>query len=106
MNEDLEMLRVFYDSCQEHLDLMEMAVLDLEQCDHDLSLVDQIFRSAHSIKGDARVIGHELMESLAHEMENVLSAIRSGKVVVSKSIINTLLRYIDQIRAVLSHLNA
>ncbi len=105
MNEDLEMLRIFYDGCQEHLDTMEMAVLDLERDYHDLSIVNQIFRSAHSIKGDARVIGHGIIESLTHEIENALSAIRSGKITVNKSIIDTLLLYIDQVRAALSLLN-
>ncbi|GAB6059826.1 Hpt domain-containing protein [Desulfonatronum parangueonense] len=105
MSDDLELLNVFRYSSQEHLDAMESFVLDMEHSNGDMDLVDAIFRLAHTLKGDARTYGRKDIESMAHEMENTLSEIRTGQLEADKSI-SVLLRHIDRIRSVIDHLNS
>ena len=44
------------------------------------SSIDQLFRSVHSIKGTAAAGGIESVTAIAHELENLLDALRTGKV--------------------------
>lgn len=102
MNDDLELIRVFHESCRERLDEMETAVLEMEQRRNcDPSLIDHVFRCVHSLKGDAKTLGHGQVESLSHQMEDVLSGIRSGRLVANRNVIDALLGQIDLIRAAL-----
>lgn len=98
MNDDLELLNVFRDSCREHLEAMEAGVLDMENNIHATIIVDAVFRATHNLKGDAKVFGQERVESLCHAIENILTGIRNNQVTASKSVVNALLHHIDQIR--------
>ena len=47
-------------------------LLNLESNPKDISIVHNIFRSAHTLKGMSATMGFEDIASLTHEMENVL----------------------------------
>ena len=42
--------------------------------------IDQIFRTVHTIKGSAGTMGLEAVGRIAHEFENALDALRTGKI--------------------------
>jgi two-component system, chemotaxis family, sensor kinase CheA len=46
---------------------------------HARELVDRIFRHVHSVKGSAASSGIEAVSQIAHEFENLLDAVRTGK---------------------------
>jgi two-component system chemotaxis sensor kinase CheA len=46
------------------------------------NLVDQTFRHVHSVKGSAASSGLEAVSQIAHEFENLLDAIRSGRTLI------------------------
>ena len=52
-------------------------------------------RTAHSLKGAARVVGLDAAVRVAHAMEDCLVAAQKGKVVLSSSAIDVLLRGVD-----------
>jgi two-component system chemotaxis sensor kinase CheA len=51
--------------------------------------VDRIFRRVHSVKGLASSCGLAAVNHIAHEFENVLDAIRAGRVAVSDNVLDT-----------------
>ncbi len=74
-----EYLDVFLDESQEHLQAINDNLLRLEQAPNDLSIVGEVFRSAHTLKGMVATMGFEDLAHLTHNMENVLDLIRNEK---------------------------
>lgn len=62
---------LFLEESDTHLEELNTGILQLEQTPEDLSVLDGIFRSAHTLKGMAATMGYESMTKLTHEMENV-----------------------------------
>lgn len=68
MNQYLE---VFIEESKEHLQTCSEQLLVLEKNPEDLSIVNEIFRSAHTLKGMSATMGYEDLANLTHKMENV-----------------------------------
>jgi two-component system chemotaxis sensor kinase CheA len=52
-------------------------------------LTDRIFRRIHSIKGSAATGGLETVSRIAHELENVLDAVRTGHIALDANLLDT-----------------
>jgi two-component system chemotaxis sensor kinase CheA len=76
-----ELTREFLIESQEGLDRMERCLTDLEERPEDASLIGDIFRSVHTIKGTTGFLGFKRLEKLAHAGENLLGQLREGKLV-------------------------
>lgn len=92
MNQYLE---IFIEEAQEHLQNLNQCLLGLESNTKDSKILNEIFRVAHTIKGMAGTMGFTKMATLTHEMENVLDAIRTGKVDVNTYIVDVLFECLD-----------
>lgn len=96
---DEQELALFLAENNEHLQLLDQNVVQLEANGTDMQLLQQIFRSAHTIKGGAGMIGHHRMAETAHAMENVLDALRAGTLEVTQPTVDALLAALDCLRA-------
>ncbi|WP_409253721.1 chemotaxis protein CheW [Bacillus sp. SCS-153A] len=96
MNQYLE---VFIEESKEHLQTCNEQLLALEKNPENLSIVNEIFRSAHTLKGMAATMGYEDLASLTHQMENVLDAIRNSKIQVSSLILDVVFMSVDDLEA-------
>lgn len=88
-------LSVFMDECQEHLLTLNQSILELEHNPENSSILDRIFRAAHTLKGASATMGFNKMANLTHAMEDVLSKLRSKELSVNTEIINSLFQAID-----------
>jgi two-component system chemotaxis sensor kinase CheA len=88
-------LSVFMDECQEHLLTLNQSILELEHNPENSSILDRIFRAAHTLKGASATMGFNKMANLTHAMEDVLSKLRSKELSVTTEIINSLFQAID-----------
>lgn len=95
-------LSLFIDESQEHLQALNENMLLLEQQPDDVSIVQEMFRSAHTLKGMSATMGYESISSLTHQMENVLDLVRNGKLNMTDSIVEVLFRCLDALEAMLS----
>lgn len=82
----------------ELLDLAEQALLALEDRPGEASLVDQVFRAAHSVKGNASSVGFDHVARLAHAFEDQLSLVRAHRLVVTADLTEILLGAVDALR--------
>lgn len=98
-------LEVFIDESTEHLQSCNENLLALEQNPHDLSIVNEIFRNAHTLKGMAATMGFEDLADLTHKMENVLDAIRNEKIVVTSDILDVVFESIDHLEAMIGSIS-
>lgn len=90
-----EYIEIFLDESREHLQAVNDNILKLEKQPEDLSIVNEIFRSAHTLKGMAATMGFDDITSLTHQMENVLDQIRNNKIAVSTELIDIIFLAIE-----------
>lgn len=90
-------LEMFIEESKEHLQACNEHLLELENNPQDLGIVNEIFRSAHTLKGMSATMGYEDIADLTHKMENVLDAIRNAKIRVSTEIIDIVFRAVDDL---------
>lgn len=88
-------LSVFMDECREHLQTLNQSLLELEHNPENSAVLDQIFRSAHTLKGASATMGFNKMSNLTHSMEDVLGKLRSKELTVTSEIINVLFESVD-----------
>lgn len=73
----------YFAECDEHLTLARRVLLALEasvnQPHIDRELLDDLFRSFHSLKGMSGMVGVREAEQLAHELESYLRALRQNQ---------------------------
>lgn len=101
--QDDEIVNTFILETKDHLDEIESGLLTLENNLNvmDDTLVHSMFRASHSIKAGANLLEYRNIERLAHEMENILDAIRGGRLQLSDSVVTMFLEAIDLIREML-----
>ena len=90
-------LEVFIDESKEHLQTCNEQLLELEKNPTDLTIVNEIFRSAHTLKGMSATMGYEDLANLTHKMENVLDAIRNGKQSVTVELLDVVFEAVDHL---------
>ena len=88
-------INLFVEEGKEHLQNMNDALLALEKDTGNESLVNEIFRVAHTLKGMAGTMGFTNMANLTHEMENVLDAIRNKEIVLTEDVIDIIFECFD-----------
>ncbi len=92
-------LSMFIDESNDHLQSLNESMMGLEANPDDLSIVQVIFRSAHTLKGMAATMGFEDLASLTHQMENVLDLVRNSKLRMQDFIFDTLFKSIDALES-------
>lgn len=92
-------LSMFIDESREHLQAMNENLLSLESSPEDVSIVHNIFRSAHTLKGMSATMGFEDLASLTHEMENVLDLVRNMKLKMDPFIFDWTFKSVDALEA-------
>ena len=90
-------LEMFIEESKEHLQACSEHLLELEKNPNDLTIVGEIFRSAHTLKGMSATMGYEDLADLTHKMENVLDAIRNEKIHVTPEILDIVFESVDHL---------
>ena len=88
-------LDMFLDETKEHLQNLSDQIMRLEENPEDADTINEIFRAAHTLKGMAGTMGFTRMQTLTHDMENVFSEVRSGKLKVQSQIIDVFFNCLD-----------
>lgn len=101
MNQYLDM---FIEESKEHLQAINANLLQLETDPGNIQIVNEIFRSAHTLKGMSATMGFEDMASLTHEAENVLDLIRNHKLTITSDIMDVIFQSVDLIESMVIHI--
>jgi two-component system, chemotaxis family, sensor kinase CheA len=95
-------LTSFVAETQEGLDLMEQSLLAMESKSGGAELLDDIFRVAHTLKGNATSLELDDLKSFAHAVEDLLDVLREQNAEVGGDIISLLLKAVDELRALVA----
>ncbi|MEN2769040.1 chemotaxis protein CheA [Ornithinibacillus xuwenensis] len=101
MNTD-QYIEVFLDESREHLQAINDNLLKLEKQPTEIDIVQDIFRSAHTLKGMSATMGFEDIASLTHQMENVLDKIRHNELAVSTAVIDITFSAVEALEEMVS----
>jgi two-component system chemotaxis sensor kinase CheA len=96
--ENQELLGEFHAEAVDHLQQIEAALLVLDQRPDDPEALNSIFRSFHTIKGNAGFLGLVPMQTLAHEVESLLDLARNRELSLTPAIITEILRSRDALQ--------
>jgi two-component system, chemotaxis family, sensor kinase CheA len=99
-------LEIFIEETKEHLQSLNEHLLILEREPENEGTINEIFRAAHSLKGMAGTMGYKRMQRLTHDMENVFSEIRNGKMKVTSELVDVLFKGLDALETYLSNIQS
>ena len=88
--DDAEILHSFVQESRDHLEDIEERLLRLEKTG-DPAVIDEVFRSMHTMKGSSAFLGFDKIKELSHSLESLLDSMRSGGVNVSSDVVDILL---------------
>ena len=88
-------LEIFLDETKEHLQSLSDQFMILEQEPDNMDTINEIFRSAHTLKGMAGKMGYKRMQTLTHDMENVFSEVRNNTIKVDGAMVDLLFQCLD-----------
>jgi chemosensory pili system protein ChpA (sensor histidine kinase/response regulator) len=95
---DAEVMSFFGPEAQEYLESLEAQLLRLEREQHNPEVINQLFRTAHTLKGSAYTVGFESIGDLTHYIEDFMGAVREGRVKILPGHTDVLLRSVDVAR--------
>jgi two-component system chemotaxis sensor kinase CheA len=96
-----ELLKDFFSEAEQLVDNLESNILAIENDPNNHDAIDEIFRAAHTIKGNSAAVEFKEVSVFAHTMEDLLDEVRSDRVKVSEPIVDVLLHSLDVIKAML-----
>ncbi|MEK5146590.1 chemotaxis protein CheA [Psychrobacillus sp. FSL K6-4615] len=88
---------MFIEESKEHLQACNEHLLELEKNPENIAIVNEVFRSAHTLKGMSATMGYEDIANLTHKMENVLDEIRNGRLHVTVELLDVVFIAVDQL---------
>jgi len=90
-------LEMFIEESKEHLQACNEHLLELEKNPANIAIVNEVFRSAHTLKGMSATMGYEDIANLTHKMENVLDEIRNNRLHVTPELLDVVFIAVDQL---------
>lgn len=94
-----EYLDVFIEESKEHIQSLNDHLLELEKNPENIEIVNEIFRSAHTLKGMSATMGYQDLADLTHNMENVLDAVRNNKLTLNADIVDVIFNAVDALES-------
>ena len=90
-------LTVFVEEAEEHIGHLNRNIIKLEGNGKNPDIIQEIFRSAHTLKGSSAILGHTRMIQVTHAMESLLDKLRDQKFKINQEIISALLQAVSSL---------
>jgi len=96
--EDEELRDIFKTASEDHLQKLDDGFLYLEKHPDDQEKLEELLREAHSLKGDAGMLGVKDVATLAHQIEHILGSVKRGETTLNAIVSDRIYRGLDAIR--------
>ncbi len=103
---ETEFVKGFVEEAREHIEAVEIAVLEVERYPGDPEKINDLFRPFHTIKGMAGFLNLRDIGSLTHQVETLLDQGRKGQRVISAAVIDLVFNVVDILKAQVSSIGA
>jgi len=102
--EKQRVLGFFIEGAREHLDTIERGLLNLQAAMADPEQVNELFRAAHSVKGDAAMLSLNGIHKVAHRLEDCFKILQENPVRIDQQIESLFLRGFDTLHELVEKL--
>ena len=93
---------LFLEEATEHIEELNQNLLTLERDGFDPEVINEIFRTAHTLKSSAAFVGLDRLSETAHHMEDLLQIIKDGGMEVTTHLVNVFFQCLDRIKRVIN----
>lgn len=91
-------LKDFILETTEHLQDIEVKIIDLEKQKYSEDVINSILRAFHAIKGLSGFASQQMVEKIAHQSESLLQSIKHKKTEINETSTNLILKSVDLIK--------
>lgn len=103
---EIDFVGGFVEEAGEHIEAIELAVLEVERSPDDTAKIDDLFRPFHTIKGMAGFLNLRDINSLTHEVETLLDQGRKGTRQVTPELIDLVFEVVDILKIQVGEISA
>lgn len=100
MIEDEELRTLYKEASADHIQKIEAGLLHLEKNPLDQAKLELLLRETHSLKGDSRMLGVKDAETLTHQLEDILGAVKRDERTFTPQVFECLYLGLDAIRKI------
>lgn len=97
MDDNEKYLALFFEETAEHLQSLNEHVLELENDPENTDILNEIFRSAHTMKGMSATMGYDAMTQLTHSLENIFDLLKSEQIKADSKTVTIVFECLDKI---------
>ncbi len=97
-----EIFEGFVVETNEILEKLDLNLVELESRPDDSELLNEIFRSFHTIKGTSGFLGLVKLQKITHKGEEILNKLRKGEISLNEEIMDVILLAYDTIKELVS----
>ena len=101
-----DLLQEFLAETAESLAVLDVELVRFERETSDVTILSNIFRLMHTIKGTCGFLGLPRLGAVAHAGENILGKFRDGELDVTPRAVTLILKAIDRIRTLLAEMES
>jgi two-component system chemotaxis sensor kinase CheA len=98
LSQDLGLLKDFIIEAMEHLESIELNIINLEQSPGDKDCINSIFRPFHTIKGVSGFLNLQQIHQFSHAVESLLDQARNNKLRIDQKMIDFILEAVDLLK--------
>jgi two-component system chemotaxis sensor kinase CheA len=97
-----EILDSFLIETKEIMEKLDVDLVDMENKPDDTELLNQVFRSFHTIKGTSGFLGLNKLTLITHRCEDILNKLRKKESKINTSVMDAVLNSFDKIKELVS----
>ena len=99
-------LDAFIRESEDEITKLNNSLLGLESDPDNREAMDQIFRTAHTLKGNFGAMGFDDAANLAHAMEDLLDEMREGTIGVTPEVMDRIFDGVDEIETIVGQIES
>ena len=99
-----EIISEFVIEAAETLERIDPMFVELEVKGYNKDLLNEIFRGMHTLKGAAGFLGFQSIVDVAHRAESIMKRLRDAEIVLSKDLMDVILKTVDALRLSIFHI--
>ncbi len=97
-----EILDSFLIETKEIMEKLDVDLVEMENRPDDIELLNQVFRSFHTIKGTSGFLGLNKLTLITHRCEDILNKLRKKESKINTSVMDAVLNSFDKIKELVS----
>lgn len=97
-----ELKAIFIEEANEIIEKLDIDIIRFEQNSDDFSLLNEIFRGVHTLKGNSNAFGFMRLGKFVHHFEDLLAYYRNAKEIVEKENLELFVNSVDATKEIMN----